>query len=149
MESLQFKTLVSEAGIFGLSKFLGVPDVDVEDNQPTAQVEWMIEPDIRKDGIEGMPVVITRISCTIDWSCYYADCTNEEVDNLKKMGGQHNRNEKIEGRITIDSTLQAVSIHKKTSPWTVKDEDLTFTSKGCIAPKDVAIDLQTFTIEIS
>ena len=147
MQELSFKTEIKDVELSGLSDFLGVPDCDIEDNGPIAYVEWYIAPDVRDYGISDITIVVKRITCVIEWDAYIKDFSQVELEQLKKMGGVEMNNKRIQGSLTIDSTLPLTSgTEQKT--FKVTDEDFSINPSGSIIPGKVEIDFYKFLIDV-
>lgn len=139
MQSEYNFTAFPEAVIYGLAKFLGVPDLDIEDDSPSAIIEWAVEIEAKKDGIHCIATSIQKVHCVITWSTNTEDLATHDVQKLISRGGKV-EGDNIEGQIIVGNTDNS---------WKVIDDDFICSTAGTLIPRRVEIDLQRKVIDVS
>lgn len=71
-----FVTEVSNVTIYGLEEYLNKGD-DVTVDAYTSIVHWMLQPDMKKDRIKSLDLLVTKVTCDIEWSLF--DGKNETI----------------------------------------------------------------------
>jgi hypothetical protein len=129
--------------VWGLNEYVGLKDLDFDNNKCTATVKYTLEPDVKEWGIRGISVSIDNIECEIE--CYYPEADDMEPSEIKhleeKFGATVMRNGNVEFVIKIDS-------RREQGAWTVDTDNLEFRTDGAFHIEDVDIDLKekTFTL---
>jgi hypothetical protein len=113
-----FVTEVDDVTIYGLEEYLNKGEI--ESGSYTAVVNWMLQPDMKKDRIKSMDLLVTKVTCDIWWGFV-------EGDN-----GVYKSHECIE----IDSNdFEIIS-------------DVYFEKDGGVCPMSVEIDYRTKKITV-
>lgn len=71
-----FITEVKDVTIYGLEEYLNKGD-DVTIDAYTSIVYWMLQPDMRKNRIKSLDLLVTKVTCDIEWSLF--DGENETI----------------------------------------------------------------------
>jgi len=137
---MEFKTSLEDCNLYGLSKHLGMPQVDI-DTSKTCSVNWAVNIEARSWGIKSIESYAVGVIVSIDWSVYLDELTQDEKDKLIDFGGKEYSNT-IEGTIEIDSTEKWNG-----KEWTIKNE-IALSEYGAFYPQSCEIDFQSMEILI-
>ena len=141
---LNFTAKVTDVNVDGLNKYLKAgAGTDVWPGKPEATVKYNLEPDVKDWGIRSIGINITSVVVDIEWECNEDELSESETDTLVAAGGTYFNNGKIEGTISVNSTVKF-----NYKDWEVKNE-ATFKEDGSLSLNEVSIDLIKNEITIS
>ena len=123
--------------IYGLNKYLDVPNVDIETSCVGA-ISFDIEMDMRDWGIKAMDVSINRVEVYVDWTTESDYITSGDEDTLVEKGGLAHSN-RVDGFVTIKSDDKG---------WDVINE-CEFSNDGYYCINDISVDMIKKTITLS
>ena len=131
-----FKTRV-DTNIFGLAKYWGLPDVDIDWGNPQATVNWLVDWDVRERGIRSGILIIKQVVAEINWEASADGLSPDEVEKLKKNGGVEDTSGYICGSLVVDSSRD----------WKILNE-LIFSADGCCMPSiaEISFDRKEITV---
>jgi hypothetical protein len=142
---LSFKAPIDDVDINGLNEFLKLPKlIDTDIEKSTANVEYVLDPQLRNWGINFISVLPRRVSYTLQWTVNDAeDLSLEERAAIIAAGGIEMRNNTFEGTIEVDSKEQLNG-----QEWQLNCE-IDFGANGSFQIDTVEIDFSKMTISLT
>lgn len=121
-----FRTEVNDVTVYGLEEKLvnedpdKLTEKDLDFTTSTATVSWILQPDMRKDRIKSMDLLVTRVECMIE-------CERLNIEMLE---------------IKFDTNLPEFK------DWAI-DSQIEFRKDGGVGPEDVEIDYRNKKVIIN
>ena len=138
---LDFKIIVEDVSIYGINSFLKIPldyDIDYYSDRPSVYVEYELQPELKRWGINWISILIKKVISFIEWHIDCQDIPNDEIELLVSAGGKYDNN-MVKGFIRIDTTID--------NSWNVIN-NVEIKSNGEILISEVEIDLKTKSISL-
>lgn len=138
---LDFKIIVEDVSIYGINSFLKIPldyDIDYYSDSPSVYVEYKLQPELKRWGINWISILIKKVISFIEWHIDCQDIPNDEIELLVSAGGKYDNN-MVKGFIRIDTTID--------NSWNVIN-NVEIKSNGEILISEVEIDLKTKSISL-